>query len=138
MTKPNNRKRWIWPAAAVAALGGAAALFGPNLALDHASLTTLPPETARPPADRDAANTATVDLAGHEVPVLEGGLFDRFRSNPPLSVVQGARPELDLSWFEGITKEKKEVDSPHIRRISITTTAASRRFIPLTWPASRV
>jgi hypothetical protein len=109
MTKPINRKRWIWPAAAVAALGGAAALFGPNLALDHASLTTLPPETARPPADRDAANTATVDLAGHEVPVLEGGLFDRFRSNPPLSVVQSARPELDLSWFEGITKEKKEV-----------------------------
>ncbi len=109
MSKPVNRRRWVWPAAAVVALGGAAVLYGPNLALDHAVLTTLSPVTARQMADRDAANTATVDLAGHDVPVLEGGLFDRYRSNPLLSVVQAARPTLDLSWFEGIPKEKNEV-----------------------------
>lgn len=109
MSKFFNRSRWLWRTGAVVVLGGAAALYGPNLALDHASLTTLPPDTAHPMADRDAANTATVDLGGHVVPVLEGGLFDRYRSNPPLSVVQAARPTLDVSWFEGIKKEKKEV-----------------------------
>ena len=108
MPKP-NRRRWLWPAAAAVALGGAAALFGPNLALENARLTTLAAGAAQPIADRDAANTATVDLAGRVVPVLEGGLFDRYRSNPPLAVVQAERPALDLSWFEGIAKEKKEV-----------------------------
>lgn len=109
MSNSVNRKRWLWLTGAVVLLGGAAALFGPNLVLERASLTTLSPDAARPIVDGDAANTATVDLAGHDVPVLEGGLFDRYRSNPPLSVVQAERPTLDVSWFEGIDKQKKEV-----------------------------
>lgn len=43
------------------------------------------------------------------MPVLEGGLFDRYRSNVPLSVVQAERPAIDVNWFEGIDKQKKEV-----------------------------
>lgn len=104
-----NRRRWLWPAAAFVALGGAAALFGPNLALDDARLTALPAGAARPIGDRDDENTASADLAGHVVPVLKSGLFDRYHSNPPLPVVQAERPTLDLSWFEGIAKERKEV-----------------------------
>lgn len=109
MSNSKNRKRWLWLTVAGVALGATAALFGPNLALDDASFTTDPAQTAHPVKDRDSENTATVDLAGHEVPVLEGGLFERYRSNPPLAVVQAERPTLDLSWFEGIRKEKKEV-----------------------------
>lgn len=109
MSKSTNHKRWLWLTAAGVALGAAAVLFGPSLALKDASFTTLPADTARPVEDRDAENNATVGLAGHDVPVLAGGLFDRYRSNPPLSVVQAERPALDLSWFEGIQKEKKEV-----------------------------
>ena len=47
-----------------------------------------------------------IDIAGHAVPVAAGGLYDRFRSNPPLSVIAAEAPELDLSWFKGIQKEK--------------------------------
>ncbi len=50
-----------------------------------------------------------IDLAGHQVPVLKGGLYDRFRSNPPLSVIAEERPDIDLSWFKTIQKQKKEV-----------------------------
>lgn len=50
-----------------------------------------------------------IDLAGHPVPVLRDGLYDRFRSNPPLSVIAEERPDIDLSWFETIQKEKKNV-----------------------------
>ncbi len=50
-----------------------------------------------------------IDLAGHQVPVAKGGLYDRFRSNPPLSVIAEEAPEVDLSWFETIKKEKKDV-----------------------------
>jgi hypothetical protein len=31
--------------------------------------------------------STTINLAGHEVPVVRGGLYDRYRSNPPLSVI---------------------------------------------------
>lgn len=54
-------------------------------------------------------NQVMIDLAGHQVPVLKGGLYDRFRSNPPLSVIATERPDIDLSWFKTIQKEKKEV-----------------------------
>lgn len=54
-------------------------------------------------------NQTMIDLAGHHVPVLKGGLYDRFRSNPPLSVIAEEAPEIDLSWFKTIQKEKKDV-----------------------------
>ncbi|KIO35535.1 hypothetical protein DB48_15985 [Shewanella sp. cp20] len=47
-----------------------------------------------------------IDIAGHQVPVAKGGLYDRFRSNPPLSVILQEAPDIDLSWFEGIQKTK--------------------------------
>lgn len=42
-------------------------------------------------------NQTIIDLAGHKVPVLKNGLYDRFRSNPPLSVIEKEAPEIDLS-----------------------------------------
>lgn len=135
-----HRRRWLWPTAAVVALG-AAALFGPNLVLDEAMLNALPAEAARPIGDRDTANTATVELAGHDVPVLEGGLYDRYRSNPPLTVVQAERPDIDISWFESIAKERKEVgfttwspnfyyDNSSITAIYTADMASIERLIP--------
>lgn len=50
-----------------------------------------------------------IDLGGRQVPVLKNGLYDRFRSNPPLTVIEKERPDIDLSWFKTIQKEKKEV-----------------------------
>lgn len=49
-----------------------------------------------------------INIAGHAVPVVKDGLYDRYRSNPPLSVIRKESPETDLSWFE--TLEKKKVD----------------------------
>lgn len=54
------------------------------------------------------SGTTTIDIAGHQVPVVKGGLYDRFRSNPPLSVIAAEAPSVDLSWFKGL--EKKKVD----------------------------
>lgn len=54
-------------------------------------------------------NQTIIDLAGHQVPVVKDGLYDRFRSNPPLSVIEKEAPEIDLSWFKTIQKQKKEV-----------------------------
>ena len=53
--------------------------------------------------------TTTIDIAGHAVPVVKGGLYDRYRSNPPLSVIASEAPEVDLSWFKGLTKTKVDM-----------------------------
>lgn len=55
--------------------------------------------------DKDQS-ISIIDIAGHEVPVPKGGLYDRYRSNPPLSVIAQEAPDIDLSWFETIKKEK--------------------------------
>lgn len=52
--------------------------------------------------------TTAIDIAGHVVPVVKGGLYDRYRSNPPLAAIAAEAPDLDLSWFRGL--EKKKVD----------------------------
>ncbi len=90
---------------------GAALLYGPSLALDRASINQLSgvSPTDRASNDPTGANATIIDLAGNEVPVLRDGLFDRFRSNPPLSVIEQERPDLDLSWFETLSKEEKDV-----------------------------
>ncbi|MGY3018760.1 hypothetical protein ACVWZ5_004319 [Pseudomonas sp. TE6283] len=54
------------------------------------------------------AETTQIDIAGRSVPVLKGGLYDRYRSNPPLAVIQAEAPGIDLSWFKGL--EKTRVD----------------------------
>lgn len=56
-----------------------------------------------------AAETTTIQIGSHDVPVVKGGLYDRFRSNPPLSVIAAEAPDVDLSWFKGITKERVNI-----------------------------
>lgn len=56
-----------------------------------------------------ATEVTQIMLAGQEVPVVKGGLYDRFRSNPPLSVVAAEAPGLDLSWFKQMKKEKVDI-----------------------------
>ncbi|UXD88600.1 hypothetical protein [Thalassolituus hydrocarboniclasticus] len=56
-----------------------------------------------------AEQSTMIDLGGHEVPVLKGGLYDRYRSNPPLSVVEQERPDIDLSWFKTLSKSKADM-----------------------------
>ena len=60
-------------------------------------------------APGNAKSTAMVNIAGQQVPVVAGGLYDRFRSNPPLSVVAKESPRTDLSWFKTLSKTKKDV-----------------------------
>jgi hypothetical protein len=57
----------------------------------------------------DAAASSTVDIAGHPVPVVAGGLYDRYRSNPPLSVIQAEAPDVDLDWFRTLGKTKVDI-----------------------------
>lgn len=54
-------------------------------------------------------DTTSIDIAGHQVPVVKGGLYDRFRSNPPLSVIAAELPGVDLSWFNSLEKNKVEI-----------------------------
>lgn len=56
--------------------------------------------------EKNKKDVSLIDIAGHEVPVTKGGLYDRFRSNPPLSIIRDETPDVDLSWFEGIHKTK--------------------------------
>lgn len=53
--------------------------------------------------------TNTIEIAGHPVPVVKGGLYDRYRSNPPLSVIAAELPGVDLSWFKGLQKHKVDI-----------------------------
>lgn len=61
--------------------------------------------------DTQANNTAstTIDIGGQPVPVIAGGLYDRYRSNPPLSVIAREAPDVDLSWFKTLRKEKVNI-----------------------------
>lgn len=47
-----------------------------------------------------------IDIAGNPVPVVAGGLYDRYRSNPPLPVIAAEMPGVDLSWFRSLKKSK--------------------------------
>lgn len=55
------------------------------------------------------AETTTIDIAGYPVPVRKGGLYDRYRSNPPLSVIAAEAPDIDLSWFRQLGKERVDI-----------------------------
>jgi len=65
-------------------------------------INTIKMDTIKP-------DQTVIDLAGQQVPVVKGGLYDRFRSNPPLSIIAKEAPEIDLNWFKTIEKEKKDV-----------------------------
>ncbi|SPA22254.1 conserved hypothetical protein [Cupriavidus taiwanensis] len=64
-------------------------------------------------ADGTSANqqdgSTTISIAGHKVPVVKGGLYDRYRSNPPLSVIEAEAPGVDLSWFKNLSKDKVDI-----------------------------
>ncbi len=106
----STSRKLIAAGAGVAAIG-AALLFVPNLILNQATIDDFPSEVAlaSPAPEVDAGNNAVIELASHQVPVRGDGLFDRFRSNPPLSVVRDEQPTLDVSWFETMEKERKDV-----------------------------
>ncbi|WP_069864981.1 acetoacetate decarboxylase family protein [Pseudomonas citronellolis] len=60
-------------------------------------------------AEVPATESTMINIAGHEVPVVKGGLYDRYRSNPPLSVIAAEAPDVDLGWFKGLTKTKVDI-----------------------------
>lgn len=57
----------------------------------------------------DATAATTIEIAGHPVPVVAGGLYDRYRSNPPLEVIHAEAPDVDLSWFRTLGKTKTDI-----------------------------
>ncbi|HEY1078346.1 MAG TPA: hypothetical protein VGE51_16750 [Fontimonas sp.] len=91
---------------------------------------------------RDTQPTTLIDIAGHQVPVVAGGLYDRFRSNPPLSVVERESPGTDLSWFKSLEKTKVDIGfesySPNFyyenSRVSVIFTADLDRLRDLIPP----
>ena len=94
----------------IAAMGGAV-LYMPGLIRDDAAINDVESDRSVNVAEQTGPGERNImiDLAGLDVPIEEGGLYDRFRSNPPLAVVAEERPDLDLSWFQTIEKQKKEV-----------------------------
>lgn len=76
-----------------------------SLALTSAAATAV----AAGPSNAPAPEMTLIKLAGQTVPVLKGGLYDRYRSNPPLSVVASEVPDLDLSWFKQLHKERADM-----------------------------
>jgi hypothetical protein len=65
--------------------------------------------TAQHAADSGMKSSTQIELAGHQVPVVTGGLYDRYRSNPPLSVIEREAPDVDLSWFKTLKKTRVDV-----------------------------
>ncbi|MFC4340802.1 acetoacetate decarboxylase (ADC) [Cupriavidus numazuensis] len=81
-----------------------------NLAFTGAILSAaLNPAWADGTPDATPSPTTTIDIAGHQVPVVKGGLYDRYRSNPPLAVIEAEAPDVDLSWFKALKKEKVDI-----------------------------
>lgn len=80
------------------------AALGLSLVLGATPSWSAGDRPAPPPVE-----TTTIRIGGHDVPVVKGGLYDRFRSNPPLSVIAAEAPDVDLGWFKGIAKEKVDI-----------------------------
>ncbi|MBL3547249.1 hypothetical protein [Chryseobacterium sp. KMC2] len=53
---------------------------------------------------------AIIDLTGHKVPVLKNGLYDRFRSNQPVSVIGKERRILILAGSRPSRYRKRTLD----------------------------
>lgn len=69
---------------------------------------TAPPSWASSASDATPGQ-ATTTIAGQVIPVVAGGLYDRFHSNPPLSVIAKEAPGIDLSWFNGLRKTRVDM-----------------------------
>lgn len=106
----SNSSKFV-TAALATAIAGRALLELPGLLRSSAVIkSTYRTRTAPlPNKDKPGPNDTMIELADHRLPVLKGGLFDRFRSNPPLTVIREEGPDLDLSWFETLRKEQKDV-----------------------------
>nr|WP_294846569.1 hypothetical protein [uncultured Sphingomonas sp.] len=111
MSLLKSRKGKIAATAVATAVAGRALMHVPGLLLGKAVINTASGgrKAKLPNKDKPGANEVMIDLGSHSLPVVKGGLFDRFRSNPPLSVIREERPDLDLSWFETLRKQKKDV-----------------------------
>lgn len=70
-------------------------------------LTTTAIADVSTAAEQD--KVSVISIAGHDVPVLKGGLYDRYRSNPPLDVIAKESPKTDLSWFNTLEKTKVDI-----------------------------
>lgn len=64
---------------------------------------------AQTAVDSNTKSSTMIELAGLQVPVVAGGLYARFRSNPPLSVIAHEAPDVDLSWFKTLKKTRVDV-----------------------------
>lgn len=60
-------------------------------------------------ADTAPTSTGSVTIGGQTVPVVAGGLYDRFHSHTPLETVAAEAPAVDLSWFKTLTKTKVDI-----------------------------
>lgn len=67
------------------------------------------PAWAQAVAATEQTANVSISIAGNDVPVPAGGLYDRYRSNPPLSVIATEAPDVDLSWFKGLKKDKVNI-----------------------------
>lgn len=107
-------------------------IFAAGLLLGLASTSIK----AEAPADEKPQELVLIDIAGNKVPVVKGGLYERFRSNPPLSVIASEAPGIDLSWFKQLKKEKVDIGfesfSPNFyyknSRVSVIYTADIKRL----------
>lgn len=111
MTTKKSRGTKIAIGVAAVAIAAALLPFAPNLAISNAVLNDFSgsDSASLPSKDAPGPNETMIDLGSLQVPVMKDGLYDRFRSNPPLVTIAEARPDLDLSWFKTLTKEKKDV-----------------------------
>lgn len=80
-----------------------------GLLLNAAAASAWAEDPAENPAKTEQPDSRIIDIAGHEVPIVAGGLYDRYRSNPPLSVIASEAPDIDLSWFRDIEKTKVDM-----------------------------
>lgn len=60
-------------------------------------------------AQAEEQEHSIIRLANYDVPVIKDGLYDRFRSNPPLSVIAAESPQTDLNWFKTLQKTKVDI-----------------------------
>ena len=59
--------------------------------------------------ESEPVRAVTTSIAGQDIPVVAGGLYDRYHSNPPLSVIATEAPDIDLSWFKELKKTKVDM-----------------------------
>jgi hypothetical protein len=95
---------------AITVVIGVILLFAPGFFLSNAAIHTASNKnTVKPITNNPTDKDTLIELAGHQIPVLKDGLFDRYRSNSPIDTVAKERPDIDLTWFKTIKKQKKEV-----------------------------